>query len=1145
MDKDYDHKKIESKWQKEWAEKKIYSTADSGDPTTGSGQVKPKFYVLDMFPYPSGEGLHVGHPKGYIATDILSRMKRMQGHNVLHPMGFDAFGLPAENYAIKMKTNPAIAVAENVARYKRQLEIIGFDYDWSREVNTTDPKYYKWTQWIFLKLLEKGLAYESYEPINWCPSCKTGLANEDVEDGHCERCGSAVEKKPMRQWVLKITDYADRLLADLDTLDWPAHIKESQRNWIGRSEGAELDFALKGRSENIRVFTTRPDTLFGVTYVVLAPEHTLVTSLLKDVKNKDEVIKYVAHARMMTAIERTDAKKDKTGVRLDGVMAINPVNKEEVPVYVADYVLADYGTGAVMAVPAHDDRDFAFAKKYSLPVKEVVVAVIGEITKHPIRRDVVKALIEKDNKILLVKEGNGEYSLPGGSYEKGENDIEALSREVVEETGYKNFKIGTYLGRIERFYRKDMKANTGEGRVRGVATYCVTLVNDEREKPKEDYVLGAEWFEKQKAIELLKAGDFDAESIFIERNYSCFTDEGILIHSDKFSGQTSEDVRKTITLFAGGEWVVRYKLKDWVFSRQRYWGEPFPIFHGLKARKALLIHGFEGNGTGHWFKKMKEALEERGVEVFNPTMSTSYHPTAESWLTELSPIVKDFGPDDIIVGHSLGSNAALQLVQKEKSNIGRLFLVASAIGKIRDEKFWKMVQDMDGPESDTDALRKFWEASLDYEKISKSAPNVTFIRSKDDVVIPPVTHEKFPTSWKVEELSGFGHFDSEKGTEFDVLWEKLFALSAKVVVPVSESDLPVVLPPVKSYEPSGTGESPLATISKWVDVKVGRGKDAKVMKRETNTMPQWAGSSWYYLRYMDPDNGKALVDVKKEKYWNQVDFYVGGAEHATRHLIYARFWHKFLYDIGVVSTTEPFKKLQSVGLIMGEDGKKMSKRFGNVVNPDDIVATYGADTLRIYEMFMGPFDQAINWSTDSMIGSRRFIERIWKLAGRADDIASESKATLSLMHRTIAKVTDDISNIRLNTAVSALMTLANALDREPSITRATYETYLRLLAPFAPHVTEEIWKNLKNKGSIHLATWPIADMGLCQDDEVTIVVQVNGKMRADFRVARTATKEVIESQARSLEAVQKWIAGKEVVKTIVVPGKLVSFVVKG
>ncbi|MEN9621778.1 MAG: hypothetical protein RLZZ67_212 [Candidatus Parcubacteria bacterium] len=781
--KKYDHGKIEKKWQKEWASKKTYETSDSSD--------KPKFYILDMFPYPSGEGLHVGHPKGYIATDIVARMKRMQGFNVLHPMGFDAFGLPAENYAIKTKTNPSIAVAKNVARYKKQLEILGFDYDWSREVNTTDPKFYKWTQWIFLKLLEKGLAYESYEPINWCPSCKTGLANEDVEDGKCERCGTPVEKKPMRQWVLRITDYADRLLADLDKLEWPESIKESQRNWIGRSEGAELDFAIKGRAEKLTVFTTRPDTLFGVTYVVVAPEHAFVTELLKHketLKNRDEVIKYVAQARVMTQIERTDAQKDKTGVKLDGIFAINPANGEEVPVYVADYVLAEYGTGAVMAVPKHDERDAAFSEKFNLPV---------------------------------------------------------LDRPFIDRTA------------VEK---------------------------------------------------------------------------------------------------AGGKWVVKYKLKDWVFSRQRYWGEPFPVLH-----------------------------------------------------------------------------------------------------------------------------------------------------------------------------------DGDK------------------IVPVPEKDLPVELPKVKSYEPTGTGESPLADIKKWVNVNANdlhwtkgekRPTEARMLKRETNTMPQWAGSSWYYLRYMDPKNNKALVDGAKEKYWNQVDFYVGGAEHATRHLIYARFWHKFLYDIGVVTTLEPFKKLQSVGLIMGEDGRKMSKRFGNVVNPDEIVGTFGADTMRVYEMFMGPFDQAISWNTNGMIGTRRFLERVWKLAERVDTKGQLSKETETLLHKTIKKISEDMAVLKHNTAVSSLMILSNAFEKEAVLPKAEFESFLKLLAPLAPHITEEIWRNLGNKKSIHISEWPVADESKLVDATVTIMVQVNGKVRGSFTAGKDATKEELEKIALGLDEVKKWVGDKTPDKIIVVPGKLVSLVVK-
>lgn len=820
----YDHRKIEKKWQKKWEASKIYKTVDL---TLKLGQ--KKFYVLDMFPYPSGEGLHVGHPKGYIATDVVSRMKRMSGYKVLHPMGWDAFGLPAEQFAIKNKTNPMIGVKKTVARFKKQVSIIGLDYDWDREINTTDPKYYKWTQWTFLKMLEAGLAYESHEPINWCPSCKTGLANEDVEDGKCERCGTPVEKKPLRQWVIRITKYADRLLNDLEALEWPEPIKDAQRNWIGRSEGAEVAFKTNA-GVDISVFTTRVDTLFGVTYVVVAPESKLIAEFGDNIKNQKEVAEFIKNTSKISDIERTAVDKPKNGLKLEGVVAINPANNEEVPVFIADYVLANYGTGAVMAVPAHDTRDYAFAKKYDLPIREVI-------------------------------------------------------------------------------------------------------------KPEAE-IFGDE----------------------------LFVDDGVLINSSKFSGLNSEEARGKIAK-TFGKLVTKYKLRDWVFSRQRYWGEPIPVIH----------------------------CAECGV------------------------------------------------------------------------------------------------------------------------------------------------------------------------VPVPYKDLPVVLPRVKSYEPTGTGESPLANILSWVNVKCPKCKGPG--KRETNTMPQWAGSSWYYLRYMDPKNDKALVDPKKEAFWSPVDFYVGGAEHAARHLIYARFWHKFLQDIGVVKYGEPFKKLQNVGLIMGEDGRKMSKRYGNVVNPDTIVETYGADTLRLYEMFMGPFDQEITWKTDNIIGVRRFLEKVWRLqervmsdAGAGADKKTGGKKTNNsgakiaaegvvldnpteiLFNQTIKKVTDDISTLGFNTAISQMMILVNQLEKLETIPKSVYLTLIKLLAPFAPHATEELWMLFGEKGSVHTSGWPEYDSSKLVLNTITVMVQVNGKVRDQFSAELGISKEEMEKLALDSKYIKDNFAGKTPSRIIVVPNKIVNLV---
>ncbi len=951
----YDHKKIEKKWQKKWNDSSLYVQK------TPLGKTKtPKSYVLDMFPYPSGDGLHVGHPKGYIATDIYTRYKKMNGHSILHTMGWDAFGLPAENYAIKNKIHPRKAVEKNIKRFKSQLEKIGFSYDWNREIDTTDPAYYKWTQWIFIKMWEKGLAYESFEPINWCPSCQTGLANEDLEkDGTCERCGSVVEKKPMRQWVLRITKYAERLLKDIDTLkEWPNSIRESQKNWIGKSEGAEISFDLKSKegdfSEKVNIFTTRPDTLFGVTYIVLAPEHKLIEKALQFVKNEKEVRDFISKVKSKTEIERTAEGKEKNGIILEGIEATNPINGENVPVFIADYVLATYGTGAVMAVPAHDERDFAFAKKYNLGIKQVISKIFID-NKNPHRegktdteRSIVHCVVKHptEDKIIILKSKKFPWkTLIIGGIEGGEKPEEATRREVIEETGYTDIKSIEKIGwnLHTKFYaaHKDVKRNCD---VNVMLVQLASLKNDsisESESQLHDVL----WVETEKAFsELDPVCEKEEIKRFLGGEMSSFTGDGIMINSGEFSGKNNRDIFDEIIKKASGKKKTNYRLQDWVFSRQRYWGEPIPLIHCDKCG----------------------------------------------------------------------------------------------------------------------------------------------------------------------------------------------------VVPVKEKDLPVTLPNVKSYEPTGTGESPLANISSWVNVKCPKCKGKA--KRETNTMPQWAGSCWYYLRFMDPKNKTKLVDPKIEKYWKSVDMYVGGAEHATRHLIYARFWHKFLYDIGVVSTKEPFKALRNQGLILASDGRKMSKRYGNVINPDDIVEVYGADTMRIYEMFMGPFEGAISWSTESIIGSRRFIERVWSLQNKVSDSEKPSKELLHILHKTIKKVGEDIETFSMNTAISALMILQNEMEKNEKIPKQVFLDYVSLLSPFAPHMSDEIGSSFGNKKSFFLMDWPKYNKKYLVTDSVKIAVQVNGKLRDVVEMAVDSGEEEVKTKSLESENVAKWIAGKEIRKVIFIKNKLINIV---
>ncbi|MGG1596054.1 leucyl-tRNA synthetase [Terribacillus saccharophilus] len=800
----FNHHEIEKKWQAYWEENKTFKTDTSSE--------KEKFYALDMFPYPSGAGLHVGHPEGYTATDILSRMKRMQGFEVLHPIGWDAFGLPAEQYALDTGNDPEEFTKKNIATFTRQIKELGFSYDWDREVNTTDPEYYKWTQWIFLQLYKKGLAYVDEVAVNWCPALGTVLSNEEVIDGKSERGGHPVIRKPMKQWVLRITAYADRLLEDLDELDWPDSLKEMQRNWIGRSEGAEVTFRIEGTEESFDVFTTRPDTLFGATFAVLSPEHPLVDKITSDAQQK-AVESYKQEVAAKSDLERTDLAKEKTGV-FTGAYAINPVNGEKMPIWIADYVLMSYGSGAIMAVPAHDERDYEFAKTFDLPIKAVIEGA----------------------------------------------DIEN-------------------------------EAYTGEG----------AHINS-------DFLDG---MNKQEAI--------SAAIAWLEENKQ-------------------------------GSKKISYRLRDWIFSRQRYWGEPIPVIH--------------------------------------------------------------------------------------------------------------------------------WE----------------------------------------------------DGT----------------MTSVPEEELPLVLPKTDEIKSSGTGESPLANITDWVNVTDP--ETGKKGKRETHTMPQWAGSCWYFLRYIDPKNPEKLADFETLKKWLPVDVYIGGAEHAVLHLLYARFWHKFLFDIGAVPTKEPFQKLYNQGMILGENNEKMSKSKGNVVNPDDVIESHGADTLRLYEMFMGPLDASIAWSENGLDGSRRFLDRIWRLfiteTGELSEKVqdTESEDLQKTYHETVKKVTEDFEALRFNTGISQLMVFINDCYKAPVIPREFAEGFMKLLSPVAPHIAEELWTKLGHEETITYAEWPVHDESKLVEQEIEIVLQAMGKLRAKVMVPHDASKEELEKIALNDEQMKSWLEGKTVRKVIVVPGKLVNVV---
>ncbi len=1097
----YDPREIEPKWQKYWETEGLFHAK--------TGSKKRKFYPLVEFPYPSGEGLHTGHVRGYTAMDILARKRRFEGYEVLYPIGWDAFGLPTENFAIKHGIHPAIVTKKNTGNFRRQMKSLGFSFDWSREINTTDPEYYRWTQWIFLQLFKKGLAYKKAMEINWCPSCKIGLANEEAQGGVCERCGNPTEKRDKEQWMLAITKYADRLDKDLDDVDYLEKIKLQQRNWIGRSEGAIVKFHLGGtsskRSEDswhekeahgfVEVFTTRVDTIFGCTYVVIAPEHLLLMERKGQIQNWNEVEEYLNRVKKKSEEDRLDVTKEKTGVKLEGVEATNPFTGESVPIFVADYVLGSYGTGAVMAVPAHDERDWEFAKKYGLTVRQSVAPFFSvsegkdaiRPDKPTVRRKTAFALVKhwsEEKYLCLDWERFGWHSGIIGGIEAGEDPIGAASREIVEETGYKNPRFLRFIG--GEMHTNFFAAHKNVNRYAEGVGMLFQLENEVWSEPDEDDTQHhrATWIDGSSMPSFLNLQNFQYMWRVLETDRDCFTDDGVLVSSGEFSGLKSAVAREKMT-----EWMERkglgrkqtnYKLRDWVFSRQRYWGEPIPLVRceacGVKEWKPKYELNFSSQETWKKIVAGKKTVETRAL---NPDEPNRYFGDVN-----VGEILK-------LTNRKTGESAAYR--------VKRVYRFDSLESAMKDEDFDRKVWADGKPKHTAEEWKKgYASCSPDYlDRIEKCGL----------------------IGWEIE--------PAEVGK-----W-----------IPIPEKDLPIELPKVKSYQPTETGESPLAAIKKWVNTKCP--KCGGPARRETDTMPNWAGSSWYFLRYADPKCGKSIASKDALRYWTPVDWYNGGMEHTTLHLLYSRFWHKFLYDIGIVPTSEPYQKRTSHGLILAEGGVKMSKSKGNVVNPDDIVRRFGADTLRVYEMFMGPFDQNVTWSTESISGARRFLEKAWRLSPKvsAQQPKDEDVALLTLLQKTIKKVSEDIEAMRFNTAVSALMILVNDMEKRDRISLDSYSAFLILLCPFAPHIAEELWQAIGHKQTMTEAAWPSADPKYLNNEEVEIAVQVNGKLRARIRVAAGLSQDDIELIAKADSLVAKHLKEGSLRKVIFVPERLVNFVV--